>query len=68
MPAGMSAHAAAVLRGFQRQALHAAKLGLRHPETGDCLEWQAPLPADMQELLEAMRTDLRQAGQRPGRA
>ncbi len=68
LPAGMSAHAAAVLRGFQRQALHAAKLGLRHPETGDSLEWQAPLPTDMKELLEAMRTDLRQAGRRQGQA
>ena len=68
LPAGMSEHAAAVLRGFQRQALHAAKLGLRHPDRGDYLEWQAPLPDDMQELLEAMREDLVQAGQRPGRA
>ncbi len=63
LPAGISSHTVAVLRGFQRQALHAAKLGLKHPDTGDYLEWQAPLPDDMQELLEAMRTDLRQSGQ-----
>jgi len=45
----------AVLRGFRRQALHASKLGLEHPASGDWLEWQVDLPDDMQELLEALR-------------
>lgn len=43
------------LRGFKRQALHAAKLGLQHPVSGDYLEWEAPLPDDMAQLLEALR-------------
>jgi 23S rRNA pseudouridine1911/1915/1917 synthase len=43
-----------VMRGFKRQALHAAKLGLEHPETGDYLEWEQPLPDDMVELLDAL--------------
>lgn len=43
------------LRAFKRQALHAAKLGLQHPLTDDYLEWEAPLPADMEQLLEALR-------------
>lgn len=43
------------LRSFKRQALHAAKLGLQHPVTDDYLEWEAPLPADMEQLLEALR-------------
>ena len=45
------------LRGFSRQALHAHRLALAHPVTGEWLEWEAPIPADMQALLEALRSD-----------
>lgn len=45
------------LRQFKRQALHAGRLGLMHPESGARLEWEAPLPADMRHLLEVLRTD-----------
>ena len=45
------------VRGFGRQALHAHKLGLAHPTTGEWLEWQSPIPADMQALLDALRAD-----------
>lgn len=45
------------LSGFKRQALHAIKLGLIHPETGEPMEWQIELPADMKALLEAMRAE-----------
>lgn len=44
-----------VLRHFKRQALHAAKLGLMHPRTGEYCEWQIPVPNDMQELLATLR-------------
>jgi 23S rRNA pseudouridine1911/1915/1917 synthase len=37
---------------FPRQALHAERLGLVHPSTGELCEWHAPLPADMAALLE----------------
>ncbi len=37
---------AAVL-GLQRQALHAARLSLVHPISGQALRWRAPLPIDM---------------------
>ncbi len=47
------------LRGFKRQALHAGALGLVHPESGEALHWKVPLPADMQQLLEALRADAR---------
>jgi 23S rRNA pseudouridine1911/1915/1917 synthase len=40
---------------FDRQALHAIKLGLQHPETGEFMEWQIELADDMKVLLEAMR-------------
>lgn len=43
------------LRGFRRQALHAARLSLCHPATGEEVGWQASLPSDMRELLEALR-------------
>ncbi len=45
------------LRAFKRQALHAAKLGLQHPETGEYCEWEAPVPQDMKTLLEALRSN-----------
>jgi len=40
---------------FDRQALHAATLGLVHPSTGAVVRWTAPPPADMQRLIEALR-------------
>jgi 23S rRNA pseudouridine1911/1915/1917 synthase len=42
------------VRAFGRQALHAARLGFEHPVTGDTLNFEAPLPEDMQELLAAL--------------
>lgn len=44
-----------LLFGFLRQALHAERLGLEHPVTGEWIEWQAPLPDDMQQLLQQIR-------------
>lgn len=39
---------------FDRQALHAATLGFTHPVTGEFLEFEAPLPEDMRDLLQAL--------------
>lgn len=36
---------------FPRQALHAYRLGLVHPSSGEDLEWTAGMPADFAELL-----------------
>jgi 23S rRNA pseudouridine1911/1915/1917 synthase len=36
---------------FPRQALHAYRLGLVHPSSGENLEWTAGMPADFAELL-----------------
>ena len=41
-----------LLNGFPRQALHATKLALEHPVTGEWMEWEVPLPEDMEELLD----------------
>ncbi|MDE0342054.1 MAG: 23S rRNA pseudouridine(1911/1915/1917) synthase RluD [Deltaproteobacteria bacterium] len=46
-----------LLRAFRRQALHAERLGLRHPETGESMEWTAPMPEDMRALVEALSED-----------
>jgi 23S rRNA pseudouridine1911/1915/1917 synthase len=45
------------LDAFARQALHAFRLALSHPETGAQMQWEAPLPADFAALLEALRFD-----------
>ncbi len=39
---------------FSRQALHAWRLGLEHPVSGEAMQWEAPLPQDMQDLLETL--------------
>lgn len=43
------------IRNFRRQALHATSLEFSHPATADRVEIEAPLPADFQGLLEALR-------------
>lgn len=40
------------LLAFRRQALHAWRLSLAHPVSGETLSWQAPLPKDFANLLE----------------
>ena len=57
LPKGASDAFIATLRGFQRQALHAAQLSLFHPETEEWMTWKAPLSADMQHLLASVRED-----------
>ena len=54
MPADCSPALAEALRSFKRQALHATKLGLEHPETGEYLEWEQPMPEDMQNLIKLL--------------
>ncbi len=44
-----------LLHGFPRQALHATRLALIHPDTGVLMEWHAPLPEDMMRLLRQLR-------------
>jgi 23S rRNA pseudouridine1911/1915/1917 synthase len=49
--------ASALLAAFPRQALHARRLELPHPETGTSCAWESPLPADLAGLLTALRDD-----------
>lgn len=39
-----------------RPMLHAARLTLTHPATGETMAWESPIPADMSALLVALRT------------
>lgn len=48
----------AALLGFKRQALHACKLGLVHPGTGNDMLWESQTPEDMANLLDALRSDI----------
>jgi 23S rRNA pseudouridine1911/1915/1917 synthase len=45
-----------IIADFSRQALHAARLTFVHPRSGASMTVEAPLPADMQTLLAALRT------------
>jgi len=37
------------------QALHAKTLGFVHPRTGECLEFEAPLPDEMEQIIHFLR-------------
>ena len=59
IPRGATPALAEALRGFRRQALHAAKLGFPHPRHGRAIEVEAPLPADMRALIATLKRDAR---------
>jgi 23S rRNA pseudouridine1911/1915/1917 synthase len=44
---------------FPRQALHAARLGFVHPQSGKPLRFDAPLPPDFTALLARLRRERR---------
>lgn len=52
---GRRNRAGAPLLDFSRPALHAERLVLDHPRTGDKMEFSAPVPEDMQALLTRLR-------------
>jgi 23S rRNA pseudouridine1911/1915/1917 synthase len=57
LTAGDSPTVRTALTAFRRQALHAARLELEHPATGEPLVFEAPLPADLEGLLQTLRQD-----------
>ena len=57
LPRGATPRLEQALRGFRRQALHAARLSFSHPATGVALAFEAPLPPDLAGLIEALRED-----------
>jgi len=48
-------------RGLKRMFLHASRLALRHPHTGQVLELVAPLPADLERFAESIREEAKGA-------
>ncbi|MDW2175022.1 23S rRNA pseudouridine(1911/1915/1917) synthase RluD [Vibrio sp. 1637] len=62
IPTGASEELTAMIRGFDRQALHAVMLRFEHPITGEVLEFHAPVPDDMVVMTEALRQDTEEHG------
>lgn len=62
-PAGASEMLRDALRAFPRQALHAQKLGLIHPSSGEYCEFEAPLPQDLQQLISVLEQDAQESDQ-----
>jgi len=58
IPAGASEAVQTTLRGFRRQALHATRLELQHPASGELVHWEASMPADMQALVDLLATEM----------
>lgn len=57
IPAHCSDDLKLLLHAFKRQALHAKKLSLQHPKTGQLMSWEAALPIDFYTLLSELRGD-----------
>ncbi|HZF17341.1 MAG TPA: 23S rRNA pseudouridine(1911/1915/1917) synthase RluD [Steroidobacteraceae bacterium] len=57
VPRGATPPLVKSLAAFKRQALHAERLALEHPVTGESLEWTVPMPADLAALVKALRID-----------
>ncbi|ELB2174989.1 23S rRNA pseudouridine(1911/1915/1917) synthase RluD [Vibrio parahaemolyticus] len=62
IPTGASQELTDMIRGFDRQALHAVMLRFEHPITGEELEFHALVPDDMVAMTEALRKDTEEYG------
>ena len=60
LPPGASPRCIEAIQHFRRQALHAERLALAHPVTGERLEWWAEIPADLAGLLATLGEDAEQ--------
>lgn len=56
LPKGADEQVRSALASLGRQALHAARLTLAHPASGERMQWDAPRPMDIESLLEILRT------------
>ncbi len=57
IPAACSPALAQALKKFRRQALHARRLTLQHPESGHEMAWEAARPEDITQLLQVLADD-----------
>lgn len=60
LPRDAGSELSEALRGFRRQALHAWRLVFAHPGDGHGMEFESPVPADMQALVAALKRDARE--------
>jgi 23S rRNA pseudouridine1911/1915/1917 synthase len=65
---GKSSATAARLKAVSRQMLHAWQLGLTHPDTGEYMTFESPVPADMEELIEELEGEEQSAWSKGQRA
>lgn len=62
LPRGSSERLHNALRNFKRQALHAYRLGFKHPHLERFMQWEISLPKDLQNLIDVMRNEEVQNG------
>ena len=65
LPARPSMELLEAVRGFRRQALHAAELEFAHPITGEPLSFESPLPDDLVQLIAVLARDRADADESP---
>jgi 23S rRNA pseudouridine1911/1915/1917 synthase len=58
-PSSRRVAAREALVSLERPALHAARLAFTHPATGERLAFAAPLPPDLEAVLERLRAAAR---------
>lgn len=54
LPAKAGEPLIAVLQKFHRQALHATRLEFAHPDSGETVRFETPVPADFENLLKVL--------------
>jgi len=57
LPKGISPRLQERLKQLKRQALHAKRLELWHPATGELMSWEVDLPDDLEQLLGSLKKD-----------
>ena len=57
IPANASAACIQAIGQLRRQALHAMRLALDHPATGQRAQWEVEAPADLADLLDLLSAD-----------
>ncbi|MBK1693404.1 23S rRNA pseudouridine(1911/1915/1917) synthase [Chromatium weissei] len=60
-PKGCAPALTTALQTFPRQALHAIRLGLTHPTSGEPMEWEIPQAADIAAVLALFNDEIKHA-------
>ncbi|MGD1970903.1 MAG: hypothetical protein PVF24_04770, partial [Desulfobacterales bacterium] len=54
---GLSSSTVAQIKSIPRQMLHAWRLGFVHPDTGENLIFESPMPEDMMAVIEKLAAE-----------